>query len=57
MLAVQNRQKIFLILLLAIVLIILLWLIIGVQNNKKVPSRGTFVQVDILREMDFENRF
>mgnify|MGYP000368256239 CR=1 FL=1 len=49
MLAVPYRRKVFLILFLVVVIIILLLLFVGLQNDKKVPSRGVFVLADTLR--------
>lgn len=43
MLAVLDRYKAFLIILVVIAMAILLWLLISAQDGDKAPSRGVFV--------------
>lgn len=43
MLAVLNRYRAFLIILMLIVVAVLIWLFISAQSSDKTPSRGVFV--------------
>jgi hypothetical protein len=56
MLAVLNRYKIFIIILMGVILAALLWMLISGLGKNKIPSRGVFVMQKLIENRISEGR-